>query len=221
MSKQTVAVLVICLILLLALTVRSVLGKTQIQKTQPPAQRTPATSVAKTETPMTTLGKRGLWRFDKSILPDDIPPASCDEWATQSPPSSPVGSKCKVLGGTGLCDRASGIHAGTYDIGPIDGQAKVGQSLTVHFRVRDFGSGDAIVYPFGKVDWGDNSQQGLGPFGYDVPLTHTYTSSRGYVIRAMFGAQFKYQGSPTQTGPVISGSYEACVDGSIPVTITP
>jgi hypothetical protein len=52
-----------------------------------------------------------------------------------------------------------------------------------------------VIYGFGKVDWGDNSQQDLFPFGYDVPLTHTYYSSKTYVLNVMGGAQFKYQGN--------------------------
>jgi hypothetical protein len=94
----------------------------------------------------------------KNALAPNIPPASCDEWATQSFPPYPVGTKCKVLGGSDLCYRVSGTHAGSYDIGPIVGQQQVGKPLTVHFRIRDFGSGDYVIYAFGKVDWGDNSQ---------------------------------------------------------------
>ncbi len=47
-----------------------------------------------------------------------IAPASCDEWATQSPPKGQAGQKCKSLGGRNWCiSRASGVHAGTYSIG--------------------------------------------------------------------------------------------------------
>jgi len=121
-----------------------------------------------------------------------------------------------VVGGSNLCGRVSGIHAGTYDVGPAPaGPIRIGQPVTINFRIRDFGSGDYIIYPFGKVDWGDNSQQNLMPLDYNVTLSHTYTSSPGaYSIHVMGGAQFKYQGNG-------SGSYEACVDNSIPVQIAP
>jgi hypothetical protein len=172
-------------------------------------------------------------------LPPGVPPASCPEWQTQSTPTFnyPPGRKCKVLGGTALCDHlgyvalgcsggASGNCgppnnaglAGTYDIGPVSGKTQVGQPITVYFRLRDFGSGDATVYNFGKVDWGDNQQQQLVPWPNGVPVSHTYYSQQRFVIHAMAGAQFKY--STPQVGG-ISGSYEGCQDNSIPVTITP
>ena len=116
----------------------------------------------------------------------------------------------RVLGGANLCYRASGVHAGAYDIGPIEGKAQVNQPLTVHFGIRELGSGDAVIYPFGKIDWGDGSQQGAAPFLSNQPLTHTYGTEGKFVIHAAGGAQFKYQGS-NGSGPVISGSYEACV----------
>jgi hypothetical protein len=173
--------------------------------------------------PMTT-DQNGVrsWVSQKAAeryLSPNIAPASCDEWATQSTPIASVGTKCKVLGGKNLCSRVTGIHAGAYDIGPIDGVQHVGQPLTIHFRIRDFGSGDAVIYSFGKIDWGDNQQQDVLPFGFDIPVVHTYTSRKDFVIHAMGGAQFKYQGGDS-TGSY-SGSYEGCVDNSISVQITP
>jgi hypothetical protein len=215
MRRPTDLALFPCLVLLLASI--SSLSQDKPAPAAAPDSKSPAkqmkAGVMKTD-------QNGVRRFvsaeaAQNALPQGIPPASCDEWATQSPPSRPVGTKCKRLGGTDLCSRVTGIHAGTYDIGPIVGQQQVGKPLTIHFRIRDFGSGDAVIYAFGKVDWGDNSQQDIMPFGFDVALTHTYASQRDYVIHAMGGAQFKYQGGP------ISGSYEGCVDNSIPVKITP
>lgn len=165
-------------------------------------------------------------------LQQSVPPASCIEWQTQDTPTYayPPGRKCKVLGGKALCDRAgytslgccdvtnAGI-TGALDIGPISGLTQVNHPITVSFRLRDLGSGDAIVYEFGKVDWGDNSpQQNIAIFAKTVSLTHSYPSSLKYIIHAMAGAQFKY--STPQVGGV-SGSYEACQDNSIPVTVTP
>ncbi|MGH9398635.1 MAG: hypothetical protein ACRD18_17530 [Terriglobia bacterium] len=158
-----------------------------------------------------------------NYLPPNIAPASCDEWAILTiPEPHDVGTKCKMMphSGVNYCWRAEsnqyGAHyGGQYDIGPMEGEQKVGVPLTVHFRIRNFGSGDYVIYSFGKVDWGDNSQQDIVPFNVDVPLTHTYYSQRAYVIHAMGGQQFHYQNGPG------SGSYEACVDNSIPVTITP
>jgi hypothetical protein len=170
--------------------------------------------------PMIT-DEKGVRRFvseeaAKNALPTDIPPASCAEWATQSSPQiQDPRTKCKVLGGAQLCYRVTGTHSGTYDIGPIVGQTKVGQPITVHFRVRNFGSGDSVIYSFGKVDWGDGSQQDIAPFVADIPLTHTYTSARLYTVNAMAGQQFKYQAGPT------SGSYEGCVDKAIPMNVLP
>lgn len=162
-------------------------------------------------------------------LPPNIPPASCPEWQTQSTPtySYPPGKKCKVLGGADLCWRAgypdfgppNPTYADTLDIGPISGKTQVKQPITVYFRLRDFGIGDAIVYVFGKVDWGDNTQNNLLPFAPNgVSMTHTYASRQTFVVHAMAGAQFKY--STPQVGGV-SGSYEACQDNSIQVTVTP
>jgi len=172
-------------------------------------------------------------------LAPGIPPASCPEWQTQSTPifNDPPARKCKVLGGTPLCDRlgyvpigcsggASGSCdppnnanlAGTFDIGPISGKTQVNQPITVYFRLRDFGSGDAVVYTFGKVDWGDNVQEQLLPWGPGVSVSHTYHSQQKFIIHAMAGAQFTYS-TPQVDGT--SGSYEGCQDNSIPVTITP
>ena len=40
-----------------------------------------------------------------------------------------------------------------------------------------------MVYWFGKVDWGDNSQQELdGVFNSDVSLNHPYPAEKTYVI---------------------------------------
>lgn len=164
-------------------------------------------------------------------LPPNIPPASCPEWQTQSPPtySYPPGRKCKYLDGKSLCERLgystlgccdvtnAGLN-GVLDIGPISGKTQVGQPITVYFRLRGFGSGDATVYAFGKVDWGDNQQVNFNPSPNGVPLSHTYYSQRTFIIHAMAGAQFKY--STPQVGGV-SGSYEGCQDNSIPVTVTP
>ncbi len=169
--------------------------------------------------PMKT-DEQGVRRFvseeaaKKWARPADIPAASCAEWATQSSPQDQdPKAKCKVLGGDNLCYRITG--SGTYDIGPVVGEAKVGQPITVHFRVRNFGSGDYVIYSFGKVDWGDGLQQDVVPFGVDVALTHTYSYGRLYIVNAMAGAQFKYQSGPT------SGSYEGCVDNSLSMTIAP
>jgi hypothetical protein len=158
-------------------------------------------------------------------LPPNIPPASCPEWQTQSTPKFdyPPEKKCKILGGAHLCDRAghpdylptNPALAGTLDIGPISGKVQVDHPITVHFRLRDFGSGDLVVYSFGKLDWGDGAQEQLLPFGSGVPVTHTYKSQETFTIHAMAGQQFKYQGGS------VSGSYEACQDNSIPVTVTP
>jgi len=162
-------------------------------------------------------------------LPPNIPPASCQEWKALSAP--PVlwawGDKCKVLGGAHLCWRAGSPDnppsnpalQGVLDIGPISGQTKVNQPITVYFRLRNFGSGDETVYVFGKLDWGDNAQQNILPWSPSgVPATHRYTSQKTFVIHAMAGAQFTY--STPQVGGV-SGSYEACQDNSIKVTVTP
>lgn len=161
-------------------------------------------------------------------LPPNIPPASCPEWQTQSTPilSYPPGIKCKVLGGARLCPRAGypdflppiPALAGTLDIGPIAGKTQVNQPIPVFFRLRDFGSGDAVVYSFGKVDWGDGAQQQILPFLNGVTISHTYHAQQTFIIHAMAGQQFKY--STPQVGGT-SGSYEACQDNSIPVTITP
>jgi hypothetical protein len=144
-----------------------------------------------------------------------IAPASCDEWATQSTPKGSVGQKCKNLGGSNWCiSRANGTHAGTYSIGLNQlNVANVNVPVTVNFDVEHFGSGDAIIYTFGNVDWGDNAQQEVKPFGQNIALTHTYTTKGLTTIRAMFGAQFKYQAG------ALSGSYEACVDNSVNVKV--
>jgi hypothetical protein len=128
-----------------------------------------------------------------------------------------VGQKCKNLGGQNWCiTRASGIHAGTYSIGLNQlNVANVNVPVTVNFDVEHFGSGDAIIYTFGKVDWGDNVQQEVKPFGQNIALTHTYTTKGQTTIRAMFGAQFKYQAAGQ------SGSYESCVDNSVNVRVIP
>ena len=50
-------------------------------------------------TPMMTSDKNGLLRYTspqmaKVVLRPNIPPASCDEWATQSTPIGSIGQKC-------------------------------------------------------------------------------------------------------------------------------
>jgi hypothetical protein len=165
-------------------------------------------------------------------LPAGFPPASCAEWQTLSPPNSNPypgygpEQHCKALGGDNLCagqgtlDRGGADHYGEFDIGPISCQTKVNHPITVYFRVRNLGSGDAVVYSFGKVDWGDNQQDQIPDsiFLGGVSLSHTYASQKTFVIHAMAGQQFKW--STPQVGGN-SGSCEMCQDNSIPVTITP
>src|SRR5438552_15459297 len=137
MLRATARVLVICLALLLA----SISGFGQDKPAVPTAPDS-KTSVKQTKAGVMKTNQKGVRRFvsaeaAKNALPQGIPPASCDEWATQSPPSRAVGTKCKVIAGRDLCYRVSGTHAGTYDIGPIVGQQQVGKPLTIHFRIRD------------------------------------------------------------------------------------
>ncbi len=105
-----------------------------------------------------------------------------------SPPPTDPNAKCKELGGKACCGRCNGP---SYDVSPNSGAGKVGQPFTVHLRVRNLGVGDYVIYSFGKIDWGDNSQQDIMPWGKDVDLTHTYNSATGYTVRAMGGAQFE------------------------------
>jgi hypothetical protein len=165
-------------------------------------------------------------------LPAGVPPASCAEWQTLSPPPGDPypgygpEQHCKTLGGDNLCagtgslDRGGPDHYGEFDIGPISGQTKVNKPITVYFRVRNLGSGDEVIYSFGKIDWGDNVQESMPSsiFLGGVSLPHTYSSQRQFVIHAMAGQQYKW--STPQVGGN-SGSYEMCQDNSIPVTITP
>jgi hypothetical protein len=139
------------------------------------------------------------------------PPASCSEWATNSPPQTSATAKCKELGGKSCCSRC---NTPSYDIGPSVGQAKVGEPFKAHFRIRHLGVGDYVIYGFGKVDWGDNSQQDLLPVGQDIELAHTYDTAKKFTVHVMGGAQFKYQGNG-------SCSYECCTDNSIDVGVTP
>lgn len=179
-----------------------------------------------------SIGRIQKLPLNESLLAG-VPPASCPEWQTISSPTYayPPGRKCKVLGGKALCDRVgysslgccdppynTGL-SGTLDIGPILGATPVNQPIPVNFRLRDFGSGDATIYVFGKVDWGDGQQENLSPWSPNgQTLNHTYHAQRTFVINAMAGAQFKYS-TPQVNG--VSGSYEACQDNSITVRVGP
>jgi hypothetical protein len=55
--------------------------------------------------------------------------------------------------------------------------------------------GDYVIYTFGKVEWGDNSQTDILPWEHNVAFSHTYTTAVGYTIHAMFGAQFHFTNS--------------------------
>ena len=62
-------------------------------------------------------------------------------------------------------------------------------------------------------------QQRLVLWGQDAAATHVYTASKLYILHAMGGAQFKWQGG--STGTETSSSYECCADNQISATVTP
>jgi hypothetical protein len=163
-----------------------------------------------------TFDRDGTWHYKKRYLPTGVRPGTCDEWATQSPPIAPAGTLCKRLGGNkDICNYRFPPDAhGTYNIGADSLTGVVNQDIPVDFEVDHFGLGDAIIYMFGKVDWGDLSQTSATPFGRKITLSHSYQAAGTYTLHAMFAAQFKYDNS------VWSGSYEACVDSKdVSVTI--
>jgi hypothetical protein len=84
----------------------------------------------------------------------------------------------------------------------------------LQIRQPNFGSGDAIVYPFGTVHWGDDNVQEVLPFNQTVTLTHAYKAAGTYTNYAFYGTQYKYDNYGW------TGSYEACVDSnSVAVTV--
>src|SRR5665213_2013136 len=112
-----------------------------------------------------------------SAAPAKILPGTCDEWATQSPPVQTHRVTCKLLGGnTDKCDRIEGTHAGTYSIAPQSAVGSVNVPLIVSFQVLYFGMTDdpTPIYIFGKVNWGDNTEQSLTPWNVNQTPSHTY-----------------------------------------------
>jgi hypothetical protein len=153
-----------------------------------------------------------------SALPANILPGTCDEWATQSTPIESGRVTCKFLGGnTNKCDRIEGIHAGTYNIAPQSAVGNVNVALLVNFEVLYFGMTDdpPPIYIFGKVNWGDNTEQSIAPWNTNVALTHVYKTQGSHTIRANFGKQLHF------TSGNWSSSYEGCVDGTAGVVIGP
>jgi hypothetical protein len=186
------------------------------QKKSEPKSKEAINATATTKVPMPDADTNTVRRYpkldemlDKTFF-GGSPPASCSEWAT-FPPSAASDAKCKELGGKPCCARCNGP---SYDVGPQGGLGTVGQPFKVHLRIRHLGVGDYIIYSFGKIDWGDNSQQDVIPLGQDVELVHKYDTADKFTIHVMGGAQFKYQGDG-------SCSYECCTDNTIPVTINP
>jgi hypothetical protein len=197
--------------ILLCLSTSVLIGQTAKTKAKGVVEAT-----AKSKYSMPDADTSALRNYSHALLEDrlflgGVPPASCAEWATQSPPAYPATAKCKELGGKSCCGRCNNP---SYDIGPDAGTVGINKPFVVHLRIRHLGAGDYVIYNFGKIDWGDNSQQDVFPIGQDQQLTHTYNSANHFTIHVMGGSQYKYQGDG-------SCSYECCTDNSIGVTVTP
>jgi hypothetical protein len=122
-----------------------------------------------------------------------------------------TGGKCKDLGGTlgGCCSRCG---EPSIQIAPNPVVANVGVPVTVYFTPRGIGTGDYVIYAFGRVNWGDTVENLPVSNGVTVPMVHTFHTKGLFTVYVSAGAQFKYSGKG-------SCSYECCTDLSVNVTV--
>jgi hypothetical protein len=159
-----------------------------------------------------------LWPQRASVYRiEDRPPMRCPGDGTGT--GSTDGSQhrtCKEWGDGNCCERCNNP---VLEIQPGPATIKVGIPAAIVFRVYNLGMGDLVIYTFGRVDWGDSQQDWPIVNGAYVPLVHTYTTAGVWTIKAIAGAQFKYEWR--HKGERRSCSYECCVDTAQQVEVVP